>query len=303
MPANDATRKQDFISLFLPYIDSQVHYDTLALQIFRQFTDKKTQLQKGPGDTIRFTKMNDLPGGGMLPNEDTPIPSQRMSMNWVDVTVHEFGNGIKISRLALEQSPANLLQEAATLLGRNEALIMDAYFRDIYLSSTNRIYYKAGGGGASSSEVDLTFDDVVLKDAIEVLETQNVMPFSRDGDQFWACVIHPHCVRQLRDTTYWQKPHQYSQPEAIWRGEVGRIENVVFFVKSDMPTVVNTTLSSVNYQSILFGAHSVAEAVGVPMEIIPAIPQDYNRWQGLGWYEIVGGDIIVDNIVVLETLA
>jgi len=301
-----ATRKVDLDPAILPVIQSDVIMDTLPLRIFRNFTKVKTDLQRTPSDSIRFLKMNDLQGGGMLESEDTPIGHEKLGVNYVDVTVHEFGNGIKISRRALEQtpSPINLLTDAARLLMRNESMRMDEYYRDIFLGTANKIYYKTGGGGAATSDVNKKFDADVLKDAIEVLETNLVPKFRRGGDEFWACVAHPHVIRQLRDTTYWLEAHKYTDPQSIWNGEVGRIEDVVFFKKQDMPILTAGSANSLDvHRTVLLGSDAVASAITVPTELREGGVIDYNRWVAMVWYSIEGGGIIEDNMIEIQTEA
>lgn len=297
------TKLEDMMAAVLPVITRPVILENMPLMVFRQFTTQKTDTQALPSDKIRFLKLGDLSGGGMLPDEDTPIANQKMGLNYVEIALAEFGNGVKMSRKALEMTPIPLLTDASTLLVRNELRRMDEYFRDIFLSTANKIYYKADGtSGTAMNEVARVFDDKVLKDAIEILETLDVPQFNRNGDLFWACIATPHVIRQLRDTSYWTEAHKYVNPELIWNGEVGRIEDVIFFKKSNMPVAAGAGAGAVDvHRTVLFGGNSVGEAIASAMEIIPAAAQDYNRWQGLAWYEIVGGGIIQDNIVEIAT--
>jgi len=105
--------------------------------IFKNFVEQKTQLGVEPGNTIRFLKLNNISKGGRLPDEMTPVPRQTMTSSTVELRVYEFANSIQFTRFAASSSYRDLMEDAALQLGRDYALVIDEYLRDIYLNTAN----------------------------------------------------------------------------------------------------------------------------------------------------------------------
>jgi N4-gp56 family major capsid protein len=265
-----------------------------GLFTFRNFVDYKQQLGLEPGKSIQFLKLNNITKGGVLADEFTPMPKQAMTQSIVSITVNEWGNAIQVTRMAATASFRDLMADSAVLLGRDYAQVLDDYLRDIFLSTANVQY--AGGGNANGDVGPANvFNTAEIKDAVEALKTLNVPPVYRNGDAAYICVCHPHQLRTLRDDNHWINARAYVNPMDIYRGEVGRYENVVFIETTQMPQTVGVGSGGIDlYSSIMFGDRMVGFAETVPLEIVSDGQQDFGRFLSLGWYSIFGAGIIND---------
>lgn len=268
---------------------------------FRQFVKVKQEFKNEPGETVQFLKLNNLPKGGALASETSPIPKNKYSDSIVSVSVQEYGNATQISRRALEASFRPMLQDAAVLLGRDYGLVQDEACRDAFLATTNK-QYAGGVGGTSSIQDTSLFKVSEVKDAVETLKTLNAPMLVRGNDQHYVCIAHPHQLRDLRDDTAWIEAHKYANPQNIYNGEAGRIENVVFLETTQIPT--STTLgadSQAIYRAVLFGADMVGFGETVPMQLANDGVEDFGRLVSIAWYSIFGAGLINNYGVEIQT--
>lgn len=256
---------------------------------FRQFVKVKNEFQNEPGETVQFLKLNDLPAGGALASETAPIPKNSYADSTVTVTVQEYGNAVQVTRRALEASFRPILQDSAVLLGRDYGKVVDGVCRDAFLSVTNKQYTD----GSSTAAVASGFDTDIVKDAVEVLKTQNAPMIVRGSDQFYVCIAHPHQLRNLRDSQAWIEAHKYTDPSNIFNGEAGRYENVIFLETTQMPILTGQGSGGADvYRSVLFGSDVVGFGETVPMQLVNDGVEDFGRLISIGYYSIFGAGVI-----------
>ena len=269
---------------------------------FRNFVDVKEEAMVEPGNTIQFLKLDNIAKGQRLANEFTKVPRQLLSTSTVNIVMYEFANAVEFTRYLTQSSYRDVLQDGAVLLGRDYAQVLDDYLRDAYLATSN-VQYAGGAGNDAGISTTSYFNTAEIKDAVESLKTMNAPMMYRGGDAFYVCVAHPHQLRKLRDDTAWQRAREYVDPSNIYRGEVGRYENVIFIETTQMPT----TASAINggtgtaYSASMFGEKVVGYGESVPMELVTDGPADFGRHLSLGWYGIWGAGIINDYAIEIRT--
>lgn len=267
---------------------------------FDQFAVVKTELNVSPGMTIQFLGYDNIALGGKL-TEGTQMTTKTLATNTRQITVYEYGNAVAVSELLLQVSFRDVMADAAVLLGRDYATVVDAEERAVLETTTQKVY-----GGRKANHQSLLAADILdvraIKDAVEVLSTKNIPKVNGD---FYVCFVHPHQSRNLRDDTAWINAAQYGDPDRIFNGEIGRIEDVVFIETTDLSVVpVNTGPATQNtnvdtYKSILFGAEAFAKAVALPVEMRDNGIIDFGREHALGWYSIQGYGTLRDYTTVL----
>jgi len=270
---------------------------------FDQFAVEKVELNTSPGMTIQFLGYDNIAPGGKL-TEGTQMTTKTLSTNTRQITVYEYGNAVATSEFLLQTSFRDVMADAAVLLGRDYATVVDSEERAVLETSTQKVY-----GGRKASHSTLVAADILdvraIKDAVEILSTKNIPKVNGD---FYVCFVHPHQSRNLRDDNAWINAAQYGDPDRIFNGEIGRIEDVIFIETTDLTiTPVNTGAAPVNttvdtYKSILFGAEAFAKAVALPVEMRDNGIVDFRREHALAWYSIMGFGTLRDyTTVVIET--
>jgi N4-gp56 family major capsid protein len=276
---------------------------------FEQFAVIKDELTRQPGLTIYFTIYENLVLGGPLTEGVNMVPNA-MSASQVFVTVTEYGNAVAVSELLLQSSYDDVLTEAAYQLGRDYARVTDLMLRNAVMASANTI----GAGGAwplNQISSVIKMDDV--RSGVERLYTLNVPKFNGD---FFVCFLHPHQATSLKRDPEWVSISSYGATDQIFRGELGRFDDVRFVgtghmnngaVLSSDPaydaTLVGAGAAGANlYKAALMGDNSYAWAVGLPVEMRDNGVEDFGRKHSLGWYSIMGSKIINgDNILPIVT--
>jgi len=271
---------------------------------FDQFAVVKTELNVSPGMTIQFLGYDNIPQGGKL-TEGTQMTTKTLSTNQRQITVYEYGNAVATSEFLLQTSFRDVMADAAVLLGRDFATVVDSEERAVLETSTQRVY-----AGRKASADLLTASDILdvraVKDAVEILSTKNIPKVNGD---FYVSFVHPHQSRNLRDDNAWITAAEYGDPDRIFNGEIGRIEDVVFIETTDLTIIPeNTGPSPQNtatdvYRSILFGAEAFAKAVALPVEMRDNGIIDFGREHGLAWYSIMGFGTLRDNTTVVTSTA
>lgn len=297
----DMTTTTSLEHAVLTVYSKEIMFHAQPVLRYAQFATKKTELGVTPGLKITFMRYNNLELGGEL-EEGIPMGTQALTASQVHIEVKEYGNAVKVSELLLQSSFDDVLASGARLLGLDYAKVVDIMFRDTVLDSPN-VYYAGGVTGraalASNTDGKAEFNSDVIQDAVEILETKNVRKFNGDA---YICFIHPHQARTLKDDPDFKNAKDYG---AIYAGEIGRIDDVIFISTTQQP-VIDETLSGGGtfkvYQAVIFGDNAYGWAEALPVEMRDGGIEDFGRSHSLAWYSIMGAGIIEgDNILILET--
>ena len=294
---NTVTTTTSLSQAVLTVYSKDIMFHAQPVLRYAQFATKKTELGVTPGLKITFMKYNNLSLGGAL-DEDTPMGTQALTASQVHIEVKEYGNAVKVSELLLQSSFDDVLASGARLLGLDYAKVADLMFRDVVLSSPN-VHYAGGAADRKSLRDTALFDSEVIQDAVEILETKNVRKFNGDA---YICFIHPHQARALKDDPDFKNAKDY---EAIYAGEIGRVDDVIFISTTQQPVIEvepDTGEAFDVYQAVIFGDNAYGWAEALPVEMRDGGIVDFGRQHSLAWYSIMGAGIIEeDNILILET--
>ena len=290
----------------------EIAFKALPVMKFMQFAKVKTELGVQPGLTIQMMTYNNLKNGGKL-KEGTHIKTQGMSSTLKSITVSEWGNAIGFSELAFRSSFTNLLQDATTLLSRDYATVVDLMLRDVALSGVNVVYARANGEEKVTARENIKKGLTVctVKDATELLATNNT---PKVEGSYYVGFIHPHQSRELRDDPNWIDASKYAQAQALFTGEIGRLEDVRFIETTNMCNGAVTEGHDAYkadltaggkpvYQAVIFGDEYYGFAEALPVELRDNGVEDFGRKRALAWYGIWGAGLLnPERGVVIETL-
>lgn len=272
---------------------------------FRQFVDYKLEFGLQPGESIKFTKLDNLTRGGILVDEDTPITKNKMTGSAVYATLNEFGNAASFSRRASKASLRNMMDDAKRVLSRDYAIVMDTYLRDVFQATANKFYMQADfTSGANVGTVAGRFTDVAVDSLVETAKNLNMPTMNRGGDNFYAFIGTAHQIRQIRNSAGWLDARRYVNPSDMLTGEAGRLNNVVFLDSTQMQRYSGQGASGKNVHRGIFigGGPAVGYGESIPMELIPETPEDFGRKQSIAWYTIAGAKILNDYLIDVYTV-
>ena len=280
---------------------------------FEEFSVRKQELNTAPGQTINFVTYEDLALGankGKL-DEHLALGANAMDAGKKSITVEEWGSAIKVSEKLLRLSWDDVMAEAATLLGRDYALVRDIALRDCLANGVGSTLFT---DATATAQADLdaadTFDVESISRAVETLQTADAPKILGD---FYVCFVHPHQAAALRRDTDWISAHQYAGSRNIFNGEIGRWEDVVFIqtthsrngaAGASAPGFANDFKSGITpagaqsanqvdlYEAVVFGDQCLFIADSLPVELRDNGVEDFGRTHGLAWYSIFGCDVL-----------
>ena len=285
-------------------------HEAQGIMRFEEFAVKKTELMAQPGQTIVMNKYNNISRGGQL-TENTALVEKNISASQKALTVTEWGNAISLSEKLLQASFDDLMKENAIQLGRDYAVVNDLMCRDALVAASQIVV--AGNRAAFANLVGGTdyFDVEVIRQGVEVLQTKNAPKFNGD---FYVCFLHPHQAAYLKRDPDWVSAQNYAGTRALFNGELGRWEDVVFvgtthcrngactsadpgYLAAYVDSAVGGTTADV-YEAILFADSAYGKATALPVEMRDDGVKDFGRRHSLAWYTIMGAGLLEDDFIV-----
>jgi len=195
---------------------------------------QKRPIPAGRGKTIEFRKVSPLPVSTTPLTEGVTPESQQLTISTVEAPVQQYGGYVELSDMVVLTAIDNNLVIAAKQLGAQAGKTLDAITREVLAGGTN-VQYAEGQvtqrsqlvGGKPEGNHYLTVDAV--RRAVRTLKKQDAEPI---GDSFIG-IIHPDVAYDLMSDPKWVNVKSYSDPEGIYEGEIGKIENVRFVETSE----------------------------------------------------------------------
>ncbi len=304
----------DFVALpqaILDVFSVDILHEAMGIMRFEEFAVKKTELTAQPGQTINFTRYNNITRGGEL-DESVEMTERSMSASQQAVSVTEWGNAIGVSEKLLQVSYDDVLAEAAVLLGRDYALVNDLMCRDALTNASQLLYAGDRTSRALLQGGTDWFDVELIRRGVEILQTANAPKFNGD---FYISFIHPHQAAYLKRDPDWVSANNYANTRALFNGELGRWEDTIFIGTTHCrngaaattdpgyeATMVNAATGGSSaahvYEGMIFGDASFAKATALPVELRDDGVRDFGRKHGLAWYSIMGCGILEDSFIV-----
>lgn len=281
-----------------------IQHEAMGVARLAEFAQKKTELGKQKGETINFTRYANLTRGGTLAEDaDLEGNEQSMSASQVPITVTEYGNAVGLTEKLLLLSYDDMLSEAAVLLGRDYAVVLDLAIRDVLDAGAGSSIFAGDATAIGNTDSNDVFDVEVVRDSVEILQTANTPKFNAD---FYVGFIHPHAAAYLKRDPDWVSANNYANTRALFNGELGRWEDVVFISTTHMPNgacaaadpgykaaLDGTGAGGINlYHAYIFGDGAVGWAEALPVEMREGGVRDYGRKHGIAWYSIMGFGMI-----------
>lgn len=283
-------------------VDSvQAAYDKLAyfalrpMLHFDQMAEVKPTRQDKPSTTVTFTFWDDLVAATTTLSETVDVDAVAMSDSQVTVTLLEKGNAILTTARLRGTSFLQVDTDAANVIGYNAGLSQDTLARDTVVAGTNVRY-----AGAAVSRVTVaaghTLAATNVRRARAELVGASVMQWP---DGYYRAHIHPDVALDLRAETgaaAWRDPHNYSQPEQIWNGEIGAFEGFRFieteraskFVDAGVGGTVDVYATLFSGRQALAKAFSSSVSAPNPQVVVGEVTDKLRRFHPIGWYWLGG---------------
>jgi N4-gp56 family major capsid protein len=124
-----------------------------------------------------------------------------------------------------------------------------------------------------------------------MFDTLQVPPL--EGGDYLA-IVRTLGLRGIKRDDNWEEWHKYTDPQAKFNGEVGRIESIRFIETNHARAFGKIGTGSVLGEGVVFGDEGVAIAEAMTPELRAAIPGDFGRSRAVAWYGILAFEPIWD---------
>lgn len=252
--------------------EMKTYYDTTLLEtaeanlVHNQFGMKKP-IPKNRGKTIEFRCFDDLPKKTDKLTEGVTPDGKKLTVTTLTAEIGQYGDYVAVSDMLDMTAIDPVIVQATKKIGKQAGLTVDTLTRDALAAGT-QVQYAEGQVTARSqitAEHKLTIDAV--RHAVRTLKNNNIDPF----DTSYVGIIHPDVAYDLMSDPKWVNVKTYSDPEGIYLGEIGKIENVRFVETTEAKKFIKDGAESVDVYSTLIigdGAYGVTEIEGGGLETI-----------------------------------
>ena len=259
-------------------------------------------IPRNSGKRVEFRRWNLFDANAaMKALEEGVTPSgQSLSQSNVEALVSQYGAYVEVSDLLDMTGYDQVITESAELLGEQLGTVVEWVTRDA-MNAGNNVQWAGGktSRAALTASDKLTVDEI--RKAVRTLKRAKARPFCEDERKpHFICICSPDATYDLQNDALWQDVSKYSNAEAIYSGEIGRLFGVVFvesteakvFRQSVWNKVSEATSSSTSF--VLKNAPTEAEAAYLSREDNPIRIGDAS-------YTIAGFDPATNTVTLKET--
>ena len=211
------------------YYDRQLLESAKTRFVHAEFGQKRP-IPRNSGKYVNFRRWNlfdpETAISGLVEGE-TPT-GQTLSQTDVEAEVKQYGAYVEVSDLLDLTAYDEVINDSAELLGEQLGTVVEWITRDAMCAGSN-VQYAGGrtGRNALTSEDRLTTTEI--RKAVRTLKKNKARPFCEGGRQpHFICICSPEATYDLQNDEMWKNVSTYSNSEAIYSGEIGRLFGVVF---------------------------------------------------------------------------
>lgn len=275
-------------------MSEQLRYAAIVETKFMQFVTPEPGYGKKRGESVTVTRISRLaiPTSGVL-TENVQIPEDVLSITTVSITVVEWGRSVPYTSLSTDLSEYNIENIVQRALKDQMKVVLDnaaaASFKTAQIKAemtgVASVNFDTAGTATQTATANLNLYGIEqIRDYM--YSTLNVPPF--EGDDY-ICLVSTKAKRGVMQDPAWEPWHRYTDPEAKYNSEIGRMENIRFIEINNTGALSAHPGASqtVQGEAIFFGSDAVAMAVAEDPELRARIPTDYGRSRGVAWYGIL----------------
>ncbi len=274
----------------------------------------------GGGKTIEFRKYDSLPKATVPLQEGVTPDGQALTVSTITADLHQYGGWTPLTDVLQMTAIDNNVVQATRILASQAGRTLDSLTRDVLAGGTNVIYApKVGADGAETavtSRTALTLDcKLTPKLFFQAAAQLGAMNADTLGDSYVA-IIHPYAAYDLKTCKEWIEVHKYADPEAMYRGEIGKLGNIRFIETSEAKIWKDETCPANGdgyyavFGTLVLGAHAygVTELEGGGLEhIVKQLgygDDPLNQRASVGWKGMRAAERLVEQYMVrIESLS
>lgn len=290
------------------YYDKSLIIEAQAKLVHAQFGQKRP-IPKNGGKQSEFRRFASLPKATEPLTEGVTPPGKELGVSKVTAELSQYGDYVKLSDVVQLTAIDPILDETVVLVGQQGGLTLDTVVRNVLNSGTNVFYAPKVAADGTVTEItdraDLTEDCQLTCDVVDQVVANLRAQNAPTIDGYYVSIIHPYAAYDLKKDPAWRKPHEYCDPEYIYKGEIGEYGGVRFVDTSEAKIFSGEGCpEGLGVFSTLFmgaNAYGVTEIEGGNMQTIVkqlgsgGTSDPLNQRGTAGWKAMLTAEILIVN--------
>ena len=194
-----------------------------AQLVHDQFGQKRN-IPSGNGKSIEFRQFTPLAKITEALVEGVTPDGQALDTSTITATVKQYGGYVVITDILDLTAIDNIKTEAVQLIGSQAGRSLDTVVREVLNGGTNVQYHERERASRSAITATDTLTVKAVRAAVRTLKRQNAETI--DGS--FVGIIHPDVAFDLMSDPTWVEWHKYTDNDAMFTNEIGKIANVRF---------------------------------------------------------------------------
>lgn len=285
----------------------KIRMAAIAKTRMMQFTRPESNYGKGKGESISILRVSNIPvpsGNGQI-SELEKIPEDQLTLSSTVITVVEWGRSVPYTEFASDLSTFDLTNPIQKALMNQMKLTLDLGAASAFKATP----IKATPTGAGS--ISISTNGVAPAQAIANLNVYHVEQIrdymyntlivpgyssdandSEDNEDMIA-FVSTKAKRGIMSDPKWEDWHKYTNPEAKYNSELGKLEGFRFIeIQNSAALSQSLGLGGILGEAIFFGDDAVAMAIAQDPELRAKQATDYGRSRGVAWYGILNFGLV-----------
>lgn len=235
------TADTNFAGTVVTLVSREVQ-DTLrdSLRWMQPGAFKTAHLIKGTNQA-RYVAYGDLTvDDSLVSAEGSPNAATEFAIGYQTLTCSQRMRTVRLSDVAMDESPHDLYSIAAEKIGYNAAAVADYVASAAVMASTLSTTWPNGRANRAALTTGDNLTAAAVKAVVALLKKRNV-PMFPDGS--YHAMVDPNVVYDLQADTAvggWIEASKYGAPGQLMNGEIGKIGGVRF-IETNVGLEIDTT--------------------------------------------------------------
>jgi N4-gp56 family major capsid protein len=282
-------------------MSQRLYMAALENSVFMDFIQPVDGYGRKKGDTVTLTRIAAIsePSSSNL-TEGERIPEDSYSISTTSITVVEIGRSVPFTSFAEDLTFFDLENGIQRRLRDQMGLTLDSKAAAAF--KTAQVKYIPTGlaagtfdtDGTASTNASANWNVFHIEEVRDYLfDTLQTPPWQ--GEDYVA-IFRTLGLRGIKRDPSWEEWHKYTDPQAKFNNEIGRIENVRHIETNHANALAKKGSSSALGEGVVFGQDAVAMAEVLTPEIRAQtnVGHDFGRSNAAAWYGILEFGIIWD---------
>ena len=229
------------------YYDRQLLESAKTRLVHQEFGQKRS-IPRNSGKYVNFRRWNLFDPAAAVSGlvEGVTPEGQTLSQTEVEEEVRQYGAYVEVTDLLDLTAYDEVISDSAELLGEQLGTVVEWVTRDAMNSGFNVQYANGKTSRSALTASDKLTTDEIRK-AVRTLKKNKARPFCEDGRQpHFVCICSPEATYDLQNDEMWKNVSTYSNSEAIYSGEIGRLYGVVFVESTEAKVFTQSVRNYVN---------------------------------------------------------